>query len=534
MKFLSSRAVRIGSAVVCILCLCLLAIHTLNIRESEVAPNEEENERIHLILEEQERQKEEEERLKEEEDSIAYEKELQSIDDRRLVKEPIITFNNSDHLLSKYYIAVPTPIAPWTNDTISLLYSPLGQRIEADLFTMPEEKPDFKLLTYQQRIFKSILQYLDPLVSAQVDISHYKDTWDLYQRLENSLYTWIRPYQRSVFDMRGEGKGIVMCVGDGQFKFAVSSIHSIRSILKSEIPIEVFYIDKNDLSAPRRKYLESTFSNLKTVAIDQRINNKITRFGGWSLKPYAILASQFEEVILMDADVFFFRKPEVLFSDAGYQATGALFFFDRTLFDHYYTGRRWLRSFLPTMSSFVQQSRWWKTTSAHEQESGVVVMNKRKVLYGLLSVCKMNDKAERDKVSYDRSYGDKETFWIGFEMVQTPYAFVRSVGGVIGGIGDGGNKSTVCGNLVHLGADNRPLWWNGGLLRNKNKWASRYMKFEHFAEGEKWDFDNSCIKETDKIRKLNQRERKLGAEYIKLDKLRREEMKNTELEDEDD
>lgn len=110
-------------------------------------------------------------------------------------------------------------------------------------------------------------------------------------------------------------------------------------------------------------------------------------------------------------------------------------------------------------------------------------------------------------------------------MVQTPYAFVKSYGAVIGGLGDAGEAGTVCGNQLHLDTlDNRPWWWNGGVLRDKNRWENRYLKFTHYAEGEKWQFETSCIKEKDRIYELNEKEREIGEELIKLDKKRRKEL----------
>lgn len=299
------------------------------------------------------------------------------------------------------------------DDTFKLLKSPLGQQLMYELLTIPEELPDFKTLSFQERTFKALFQYFDPILAeGKINVTThpaYKDTWKLYEKLERTLFPWIHPHWKSVFEInkRTSGRGIVMCVGNGQFHHAMVTIQSIRNILKSNMPIEIFYIADYDLSEDRRAYFES-FPNVSTHALVDTINNYYTQFGGWDLKPYAMLASSFTEVLLMDADVYFFKKPETFFKDEGYKHTGALFFLDRTLFNHYEGGRRWLKSFLPTYSSYVEEARWWKTTSAHEQESGVVVMDKRKVLLGLLATCKMNDKNERDRVSYRHIHGDKE------------------------------------------------------------------------------------------------------------------------------
>jgi len=65
-------------------------------------------------------------------------------------------------------------------------------------------------------------------------------------------------------------------------------------------------------------------------------------------------------------------------------------------------------SFLPTMSALAHKTRFFTLTSKHEQESGVVIINKEKSLMGLMSTCRMNDKRERTEVTYSRVYGDKE------------------------------------------------------------------------------------------------------------------------------
>ncbi|KAF9211354.1 hypothetical protein BGZ59_008202 [Podila verticillata] len=101
--------------------------------------------------------------------------------------------------------------------------------------------------------------------------------------------------------------------------------------------------------------------------------------------------------------------------------------------------------------------------SNYEQESGVVVINNKKRFLGMMAACKMNSKWERELWSYKTFYGDKETFWSVFEMIQDPYAFVRSASGVIGErrMHD---ASAVCGTQLHLDYQERPLWWNGGLI----------------------------------------------------------------------
>ncbi|KAH8552360.1 mannosyltransferase putative-domain-containing protein [Umbelopsis sp. PMI_123] len=373
-------------------------------------------------------------------------------------------------------------------------------------------------------MYKVLFQMFDPMVAAGVDVqSSHPQLWHLFQSLERLLYPWIHMTFETAFEIppSSKGAGIVFCVGNNQFRYAVTAIRALREILQSQLPIEIFFIDDNDLSPMKRLYFESEFTNVKTRDISKIIDNKWAVLGGWAIKPYAILASSFTEVIMMDADVYFFRKPEELLHDPAYLKTGALFFYDRTLFPKWFKGRDWLLSFLPSYSTQFPRSRWWSLSSSHEQEAGVVVINKSKSLLGLLSTCKMNGKKERDEVTYKHVHGDKETFWVGYEMTQTPYAFIKSYGAVIGGLGHKGDPSQVCGNQLHLGTDGRPLWWNGGMFRDKNKYPDEYLQFTHYAMGQDWEFQTSCIIETDHIYQTTPEEQHLGERYIQLDAQRK-------------
>ncbi|KAF7726992.1 hypothetical protein EC973_008105 [Apophysomyces ossiformis] len=446
----------------------------------------------------------------------------------RNVLEPVLNAVDPDMTLLQisHDIAFPNTIQPWRESDMEFIKTPIGQSLLSELLLNPEDTPSFRELTFWQRVFKSLYLYLDPIIGQGIDVtSHpkYKEIWTLYNRLETVIYPWLHLRWKSAFDINNDvsGRGIVICIGNYQFQYAATAIRSIREVLGSTLPIEAFYIRDDDLTELRRNYLETEFTNVRTVKLVDHIDDDYTQFGGWSIKPYAMLASSFREVILIDADVYFFQKPDTLFDDAGYQKTGTLFFYDRTLFPGWDLGKKWLQTFLPTMSSHVTNTRWWRLASAHEQESGVVVIDKKKSLLGLLASCKMNDKRERDLVTYKHVHGDKETFWIGYEMVQTPYAFVKSYGAVIGALGDAGAADNVCGNQLHMDANDQPWWWNGGLVRDKYKMADRYLTFTHYAEGEDWDFDTSCVKNTDKIRNFTDEQHQIALSYVELDKQRK-------------
>ena len=87
-------------------------------------------------------------------------------------------------------------------------------------------------------------------------------------------------------------------------------------------------------------------------------------------------------------------------------------------------------------------------------------------------------------------YGDKETFWIGFEIVGDRYAFNPTNPGSISEKVVPGNIPKVCSiQLLHVDENNRPSWINGGLYRNKNLDDYNLVNPKYWAvEPGVWDF----------------------------------------------
>jgi alpha 1,3-mannosyltransferase len=77
--------------------------------------------------------------------------------------------------------------------------------------------------------------------------------------------------------------------------------------------------------------------------------------------------------------------------------------------------------------------------------------------------------------SYRRALlGDKETFWLGWELVgDTSYSFHPGDAGVMGVMAPPQNSTkqkgyTVCApQLLHTDVKGKPLWFNGWLLQSK-------------------------------------------------------------------
>lgn len=363
-------------------------------------------------------------------------------------------------------------------------------------------------------------------------IHAYESYRGLLVQLSELLFPFTAPYFPDHMTLRSHiqkgGRGIALTAGNDQVAYLLTQIPILRR-LGCNLPIEVMYARDSDLNRDSRQDLED-LEGVVTRDIGDMVRDKGWTLAGWAIKPFAILLSSFREVIFIDSDSFFFRNPEVMFDDPGYVKTGALFFRDRLIMPE--LRRSWLQSVLPQpVSRNVKQSRLWTGDSGHQQESGVLVVDTYRHFMAMLLVARMNGpdrdgNRDAQKVGvYDMVYGDKETFWLGFELVgDTDYVFHQGDTGTLGvmktreemeaekanlqswavldnstdtGFDDaelypefdaeGGISPAAAADdvdatqspdalpsrrmcspqLLHLDLEGKPFWFNGGLVMNK-------------------------------------------------------------------
>ncbi|KAJ3388594.1 hypothetical protein HDU92_001412 [Lobulomyces angularis] len=416
-----------------------------------------------------------------------------------------------------YYQKGNPDITPSTIETASL--------VDLEVFLMQDKAP--KNLDQLGKRIRLLKKY------------HYKQLHNKYSlsdfelknlnKLEDNLLNWLK--NPNLNDLRNSfvsgTKGIVMCMGEGKKGYAglaYSTIKMVRTIFKSDVKFELFYLGEDDLTNNTREKF-NRFSNIKFVNLDNFINNNILQIKGFNMKPFALLFSSFEEALLMDSDAIFLQNPVSLFEANNYLRTGSLFFHDRTMYPTWMQDYqmndiiRFIRGFLPddfpdrvTQYMKIMNGQTW-----YEQESGVVVVDKSKHVYGLLTSCLMLRKDERSQTA-QYIYGDKETFWLGFSAVNEEFSFNDYKTGTLGVfienttpcgngvIGNGycsrgccnvngtctqeacvheckgscprhhtfashplyGKKKCCSTKLLHLDERGKPLWINGGLTDEKS------------------------------------------------------------------
>ncbi|KAJ5822970.1 hypothetical protein N7447_005310 [Penicillium robsamsonii] len=376
-------------------------------------------------------------------------------------------------------------------------------------------------------------------------------------RLQTFLFPWTLPYHADHLSLHHAlskgGRGLVFTAGTHQLPYLLTSIPILRN-LGCTLPIEVLYLGPEDLSPEAQRQLES-LPGVLARDLSLMISDEGWTLRGWAGKPFAILFSSFREVIFIDADALFLQNPEILFEDPEYKQTGALFFKDRRIMPEDKSG--WMRKVLPApISEMARGSRFWKGISGHMQESGVMVVDSCRHFVSLLLVTRMNgpdrdgNKEKGLRGVYDMLFGDKETFWLGWELSgSTSYAFHKGRVGTMGTVQVNGptrgrrldetdsdsihsvssesiekppriqpalstrpREYTICApQLLHLDLAGRPLWFNGWLLQDKfadskNQQPGKFESFVHEQledekDPEKWKLhgNNVCCLSSKKV-----------------------------------
>ena len=187
------------------------------------------------------------------------------------------------------------------------------------------DKLNFAELARAEKLYKSLWNHVHPIYQnlpgrndrdkekALIQLAKTHPEIDFLLRLEKRLFPWIQYVRRSSFSLHStfKGRGLVFCAGNNQFEFVVTSIQAIRSRLKSTLPIQVFHMGDGDMSPPRQDYLREMAADVEVIDVTNVLDNDYMRLGGWSIKPFAMLASSFEEVMFVDADAYFLQVREI-------------------------------------------------------------------------------------------------------------------------------------------------------------------------------------------------------------------------------
>ncbi|KAG1704560.1 hypothetical protein DVH05_005491 [Phytophthora capsici] len=285
-------------------------------------------------------------------------------------------------------------------------------------------------------------------------------------------------------------KGVLLCLHDGILELGISLIRELRC-LGNKDPIEVHHC--HDLTRPSIDLLFGLDDQIQVIDLCERyVSKKVfsdamaKSFQSYWIKPLAVHFTSFEELIFLDADAILLKNPAVLRENEGYKKHGTLFFYDRVINTNQYLNKRtdkgpiylhqWIKSFdykrfgltYTDPSSALKKSFVYRGKTAHEQDSSMVLINKRNavkamnVLWFLIT---------EHRFIYEFSWGDKEAFWLSYEFSHTPYFFSPWGASVVAATPNKDmerHPETLCGSLAHFDPTNSTvpelLYVNGRSL----------------------------------------------------------------------
>lgn len=359
------------------------------------------------------------------------------------------------------------------------------------------------VLTKLLRIYQSI----DPTAEFESERAAFRHT---IEKLQQTLYSWIykikdgvRTY-KSFFDLiesYDQDAGIVITVRkDDGFRWAVHQIVTLRAVIRSTLPIQIFYAGDGALPKKYRDFIKNIQSSyprsgsITTIDItrkfpdpDQRLDVSDQRL----MRSFAMLASSFKQVILSGSDTIYLQDPRMLLQEPSFLVYGSLFWHDRIFEPASEDIYNWADELLErAKSKNLEKVRkegvgWFNRKGYYELEkyatnptpnqagamanhSGVLVIDKTRNLAGLLMTCHMHSKSVFEEITSSRLLGDQQAYWYAHALTSTPYHYVPGYSGGIGRITpqtQDANEEHICtSRLLHiLESTSEPFWFSSGL-----------------------------------------------------------------------
>ncbi|KAJ0410505.1 hypothetical protein ATCC90586_008312 [Pythium insidiosum] len=268
-------------------------------------------------------------------------------------------------------------------------------------------------------------------------------------------------------------RGIIISIHERIMPLGVSLIRELRCLGNDEL-IQVYHCLPQELSRASQQLLLSIDDRLEIVDVCTEMLRRqslqesvVSQFKSYWIKPLAVYHTDITEVLLLDADDILLANPSIVRDTQGYRETGALFFYDRVLncglfFNRPKRGRSYLQRLLddfnytsfglpgPRPSAQVLASFAYRRRTCHEQDSSMVLIDKARagkaldVLWWLIT---------QERRAHEFSWGDKESFWLAFELAQRNYSFSPWGVSVVSSSPNGDmdvHNDTLCGSIAQF------------------------------------------------------------------------------------
>lgn len=347
----------------------------------------------------------------------------------------------------------PTPVlAPWTNasfECIGWKRTHSCREPDEDGKVDEDAEPEKDFLACNEEIAKENAGYC--IVRNRTSGDLYKLMISSCDSLPNGYYTCDMARDFSEFGLYSVGyehrplapslalpaaagakhkpsNGIIMIIYDKVLPSAYATIRMLR-VQGCELPVELWYRpDEMSIDNPIIHKLLSDY-NVRMRAIFDR------RAMGFHVKPYAVYYSNFDNILLLDADNLPAKDPTYLFEEPEFLRTGAIFWPD------YWQPQNSL--FQLTNTSLLWQLTGVEYVDMFEQESGQVLINRIKSKPALDKLMYYSTHQPRMMEELHLIWGDKDLFRLAWLNASQPFHFIQfppAVGGL-----DLTDKGVFCG-----------------------------------------------------------------------------------------
>jgi alpha 1,2-mannosyltransferase len=168
----------------------------------------------------------------------------------------------------------------------------------------------------------------------------------------------------------------------------------------------------------------------------------------YASKPYALVHSDFEEILVIDADNTPIRNPEYLFDSEPYEETGAVFWPDF--------------EWAPSNEAWKQLADLDSPLKCRQQESGQILIHKKRCEAALAKTLDYNRRYEDIRPYLWGAGGDKDTFQLAWHATRSPFHMIPFYPGSAGKLMDGNYQSNTMIQHDHKGT---PLFMHKNALK---------------------------------------------------------------------
>ena len=241
-------------------------------------------------------------------------------------------------------------------------------------------------------------------------------------------------------------RGIVIPSSDNpmMLKNLWASLVALRDGLNSTVPVTISYYGSREAIDPSfqerfvARFHDTSFMDLSAIeypAHQRRIDNDNTRFFGFKAKVLALYAAPYDDVLLLDSDSVPLVDPALMFESDVYKEHGNVFWPDRWCEPVALFNELGMVLVGGGGTNRLNRTNHLLSKKSRQTDSGQLLFDRRQYADVLEYLLFLN---AHDEYTYERAYGDKDTYEAAFFLAGKWDSFYQMDVGVSVGIGDNG------------------------------------------------------------------------------------------------